>query len=241
VKTKQLIITGAAGLLSFCAAFAISWFTNPAPPSVSGTEAESKLSTGIEGVLKLPGRRAGIRGTGGMGQSTLKKTMTEQQLRELIYEVRDKIRQYESKLGKQQQRLEMAQDSLKKDIEELNNLRVELASTVERLKHQQDKLLASRVEIAQSEQANLKSIAAAYDRMDSASAGKILTNMCVLVNPKTQQKLFGGKDSNIGDAVKILYYMTERTKGKLLAELVNSEPRLAAILCERLKRIVEKK
>jgi flagellar motility protein MotE (MotC chaperone) len=43
----------------------------------------------------------------------------------------------------------------------------------------------------------------------------------------------------IDDAVKILFYMTERTKAKLLAEMVTSEPKLAAILCQRLKRIVE--
>jgi hypothetical protein len=35
--------------------------------------------------------------------------------------------------------------------------------------------------------------------------------------------------------------MTERTKAKLLAELVTSEPKLAAVLCERLKEIVEQK
>jgi len=43
------------------------------------------------------------------------------------------------------------------------------------------------------------------------------------------------------DAVKILYYMGERTKAKLLSEMVNSEPKLAAVLCEKLKRIVETK
>jgi flagellar motility protein MotE (MotC chaperone) len=42
------------------------------------------------------------------------------------------------------------------------------------------------------------------------------------------------------DAVKILHYMTERTKAKVLAELVTSEPKLAAVLCEKLKQVVEK-
>jgi hypothetical protein len=41
--------------------------------------------------------------------------------------------------------------------------------------------------------------------------------------------------------VKILHYMTERTKAKLLAEMVNSEPKLTAALCERLKQIAEVK
>jgi hypothetical protein len=47
-------------------------------------------------------------------------------------------------------------------------------------------------------------------------------------------------DNNIDDAVKILYYMTERTKAKLLAELVNSEPSLAALLSQKLKTVAEK-
>jgi hypothetical protein len=39
--------------------------------------------------------------------------------------------------------------------------------------------------------------------------------------------------------VKILHYMTERTKAKVLAELVTSEPQLASLLCQRLKQISE--
>ncbi|MHC4571754.1 MAG: hypothetical protein ACYS0C_06730, partial [Planctomycetota bacterium] len=93
------------------------------------------------------------------------------------------------------------------------------------------KLLKSRVEIAKSEKANLLSIAAAYDKMDSASAGKILTNM--------SQMQDGSGSTTFDDAVKILHYMTERTKAKLLAELVTSEPKLAAVLCQRLKQIIE--
>ena len=45
--------------------------------------------------------------------------------------------------------------------------------------------------------------------------------------------------SSFDDAVKILYYMSERTKAKLLAEVATSEPALAAALCKRLKQIVE--
>jgi len=122
---------------------------------------------------------------------------------------------------------------IKKDIEELNKLRIELASTVAGLKSEHDKLLKSRVEIAKAEKNNLVTMAAAYDKMDSTSASKILTNMT-----KMQKGLEG---SNLDDAVKILHYMTERTKAKLLAELVTSEPNLAALLCQRLKQIIEEK
>jgi hypothetical protein len=42
------------------------------------------------------------------------------------------------------------------------------------------------------------------------------------------------------DVFKILHYMEDRNKANLLAELSNSEPQLAAVLCQKLKKIVEK-
>ena len=76
--------------------------------------------------------------------------------------------------------------------------------------------------------------------MDVTGAGKILATMC---NPQESEQRKGGdvgrKSSSYDDAVKILHYMTERTKAKLLAELATSEPVLAAGLCQRLKQIVE--
>ena len=156
----------------------------------------------------------------------------------LAPEVREKIEDYNNKLKGlelKEQRLQIAQDVLKEDVEELNNLRVELTSIVASLKGERDKLLKSRVEVAQTEKANLMSIAATYDKMDATSAGKILTNMNQMESSRHRS------DSGIDDAVKILHYMTERTRAKLLAELVTSEPKLAAVLCRRLKQIIEEK
>jgi flagellar motility protein MotE (MotC chaperone) len=152
------------------------------------------------------------------------------------------VQEYKNKLeglAKEEQRLQMVQDMLKKDIENLNDLRVKLASMVVRLKDERDKLLKSRVEIARAEKENLQSIATAYDKMDSTAAGKILTNMCASDDGGSKRRVIGGAGSNMDDAVKILYYMAEKTKAKVLAELVNSEPGLAALLCERLKRVTE--
>jgi len=138
-----------------------------------------------------------------------------------------------------EQRLQRAHNLIKKDIEQLNNLRIELASTVVHLKDERDKLLKSRVEISRAEKVNLMSIAATYDKMDAASASKILTNICGSGGVKKGVSR-AGRSSGVDDAVKILHYMVERTKAKLLAELVVSEPRLAAELCQKLKQIVEK-
>ena len=134
----------------------------------------------------------------------------------------------------------MTQDVLKEDIESLNSLRIELASTIANLKSERDKLLKSRLKIDQTEKINLVSIAASYDKMDVTGASKILTNLCGMQNTGEMQSVEAGNaSSSFDDAVKILHYMTDRTKAKLLAELATAEPSLAAALCQRLKQIVE--
>ncbi len=171
---------------------------------------------------------------------TAKNTMVEKQLKSLVYEVREKKREYDNKLQSlevREQRLQVVQDVLKKDIEDLNNLRIELASIIAALKEERDNLLKGRIKIAEAEKTNLVTIAAAYDKMEVTSAGKILHSMCM------GQMQDGGVDSEVGgfdEAVKILHYMTERTKAKLLAELATSEPKLAATLSQRLKQIIER-
>ncbi len=152
----------------------------------------------------------------------------------MVYEVREKINDYETKekeLEVREARLQMTQETLKKDIETLNQLRVELATMVANLKEQKNQLLATRIAITGNEKANLTAIAATYDKMDPVGASKIISSMCAkqLESGKTE----GG---NIDDAVKILFYMNERSKGKLLAEIVSTEPKLAAVSVPTFKK-----
>jgi flagellar motility protein MotE (MotC chaperone) len=236
VSKKRMIITAAVGLISFAGAFLFAWLTKPAPHD-PGSLSDEPVLADYETELEMPQPKAGAVSHVGLGDSKTRAAMTDKQLKGLVYEVRQKILEYDDKLqGLQvrEQRLQLAQEMLKKDIDELNNLRVELASIVAALKEQQEILRKSRVEVAGAEKNNLISMAAAYDKMDPASAGKILTNMS-----RTQDGRLGG--ANLDDAVKILHYMSERTKAKLLAELVGSEPKLAAVFCQRLKQIVEEK
>jgi len=227
---KKLLITAAAGLVSFGVAFAFAFLTKTTPADKHNVSDESTVSSqGAEAAL------AQLEAAGPIGHK-MKRAMTEKQLKSLIYDIQGKMQEYNDKLQSlavREQRLQIAHNLIASDIEELNNLRVELASTVARLRSERDRLLKSRVQIAQAEKANLVSIAATYDRMDAASASKILTNMSKMASDR------GG--TNLDDAVKILHYMAERTKAKVLAELVTSEPKLAAVLCRRLKQIVEKK
>ena len=73
---------------------------------------------------------------------------------------------------------------------------------------------------------NLISIAATYDKMEPEPAGIILASISQ------------ARDGSSDDAVKILHYMGDRTKGELLAGLAGSEPELAAYFCKKLKQIV---
>jgi len=240
VSKKLIIITAAAGLISFAGAFIVGWLTKPSPPSRPDELSQPTLA-GAEVELELLGPESGTMDTVVAPSGTMKKAMTERQLKSLVYEIREKVREYNNKLQGlevQEQRLQVAQDVLKKDIENLNNLRIELASIIASLKEERDNLLKSRIEITNTEKANMVSIAAAYDKMDVSSAGKILNSMCA-------GQMGGGKvdsgGSSFDEAAKILHYMTERTKAKLLAELATSEPKLAAALSRRLKQIVEGK
>jgi len=214
--------------------FAFGLLTNkPAPASAAVPEqAEANAAVTLENMLKLTQPGVMPPGAGVDIEDKLRMAMTEKQLRDLTYEVRDKINQYDTKLQElaaKEQNLQVAQETLKKDIAELENLRVELASTISAIKTEQEKLQKSKIEIAGIEKTNLVSIAATYDKMDAAQAGKILSNMC------------RAKGGNADDAVKILYYMSDRTKAKVLASIAETEPAVSADFCQKLKKISEKK
>ena len=239
MNKKLIIITAAAGVVSFAGAFGLSRFMKPARQSES---AQAGQSAGVGRPLgtmfaQQQGRPGGAGMQGSEPAAQPQQMLSERQLKSLVYEVRERIRQYNSKLNDlnvREQHFATAQETLRKDIDELDNLRIEVAAAVAKLKEQRDATAAGRTEIARNEKTNLVSIAATYDKMDSVSASKIMTNMCMTQMQKGQ---IGG--GSFDDAVKILHYMTERTKAKLLAELVTTEPKLAAVLCQRLKQVVE--
>jgi hypothetical protein len=239
---KKIIMTAGVGLLSFAGTFVLAWLTAPGGSSQIEPGAPSAETDGQTPGIPEPGLSMAD-ATGPIDQK-LKKALTEKQLKNLVYEIRENIKEYNDRLADlklREERLETAHSGLKEDIKKLSNLQVETTSMVARLKQEQDNLAKQKVEVAKTEQTNLMSIAAAYDKMDATSAGKILVNMCVSKGSQASDKRFGGQGSNMDDAVKILYYMTERTKAKVLAGLVGIEPELTAVLVQQLKRIVEQK
>ena len=242
MSKKLIIITLGLGLLSFAGAFAFSFFVNP--PQVSPSdEPEQPLNTAPEVEPKTQQLTMKTNKVVDTAAVNTTKSMTEQQLKNLIHDLRKKMQDYENKLQVlkvEEQRLQTAQNVIKEDIEKLHSLQIELVSITANLKSERDKLLKSRIEIDKNEQTNLLSIAAFYDKMDASSAGKIVSNMCMSDEPETgQEQQIEDASESFDDAVKILYYMSERTKAKLLAELATSEPQLAASLSQRLKQIVE--
>jgi flagellar motility protein MotE (MotC chaperone) len=238
VNKKLIIITTSAGLVSFAGAFALGWFTAPSSPGDTGEPIQSEIVS-VDAVPGIPRPVAGTAGAIGTAYDSEKKAMTEKQLKNLVFEVREKVQEYDNKLQNlavREQRLQRTQDTLKEDIQNLDNLRVELATIVADIKSERDKLLKTRLEITQTEKSNLVLIAATYDKMDASSASKILVSLCT---SQTQPGKIDSQSRGFDEAVKILYYMTERTTAKLLAELTTAEPRLAAFLTQRLKQIVE--
>ncbi len=227
---KKIIILLGAGLISFAGAFAFAWFTTPRMPVEQPSDAPNADARQQDSTVTIPPPQAAGNASGLGADQALRTAMSRQQLKVLINEVRDKIEQYNRKLRnleEREQQIQIAQQTLSSDVDKLEGLRVELASSVAQLKQQRDTLEKRRIAIAKDEEANLAALAAAYDKMDSASAAKILTSMSQ------------AKNNSHDDAVKILYYMTDRTKGNLLAELANVEPTLAAYFCQKLKQIVD--
>ena len=240
MSKKLIIITALAGLVSFAGAFATGWFTAPSPPEDPGESIQPGIVS-VGGVPEIPRPVANTTGIIGTAAGGDRKAMTEKQLRNLVFEVREKVQEYDDKLQNlavREQRLQRTQDTLKEDIQNLNNLRIELVTIFTDIKSERDKLLKTRLEVAQTEKSNLVLIAATYDKMDASSASKILVSMC---SSQTQPGKIDSQSRGFDEAVKILYYMTERTTAKLLAEVTTGEPRLAAFLTQRLKQIVEGK
>jgi len=93
-----------------------------------------------------------------------------------------------------------------------------------RLQDKIAELERTRIRISTHEKTEVQKTAAIYEKMDAASSSQILVEMCT---------------NNEEDAVKILYYMSERSAAKCLAEISNSDKVLAAKLSQKIKIINE--
>ena len=215
-----------AGLVSFAGSFGTTYFLKKSQPTeVTAAVETSDNSTSTMGNI---GGMAPMHTRIVTGNQTLSKSMTEKQLNNLIYDIREKLKelqQREKELVYQEERIQTARDTLQQDIDKLDNLRIQLTTTLATLKSQEANLRKTIVEITSAEQANILKLARYYDKMDVTQSSKIMTNMAT--------------GSQLDDAVKIIHNMSERTAGKLLGEIGNAQPDLASLLSEQLKRVKE--
>ena len=242
MNKKVILLTLFLGIISFGAMLAFGWLTKPSQTANSDETTEMNDPA----ITSQQQAAAGISSEDVFGNNVAgnsQVSMSEQQLQSLIFELRKKIDNYDERLQSLQdreQQIEMTEGLLKEDIQMLNNLRTELVSMTATIKNENNRLLRTKIEIDEIEQANLAAIAATYDQMKSDSAGEIIANMCSIVDVSAGVgDQLESTSSGFEDAVKILYYMTERTKAKLLAELASTEPQLAVALSRRLKMITE--
>ncbi|GAF97920.1 unnamed protein product, partial [marine sediment metagenome] len=118
MSKKLIIITSAAGLLSFSGAFVLGWLTQPAPAGRLDEPGQLTIAS-VDTFPELPRPVVDMTGAVGTVSDREKKTMTEKQLKNLVFEVREKVQEYHDKLqnlGLREQRLQRAQDALKEDI-----------------------------------------------------------------------------------------------------------------------------
>ena len=211
----KIILIAVLALIGFTIALVITVL-------VGGRGAASQRDAGQEALA----------GAGGVGSgSALPLAVAslkpdEKVVEELARELRRKIDKYNRLLAQFEQRekrIRIAEEQLKRQAQELENLRIRLVAPLTSLKEAQASLAQSRVVIEQQEKENLKRMATVYEKMDAAAGSRILMGMCA-----------SGQED---DAAKILYYMSQRSAAKLLGEM--SDEKLAAKLCEKMKRIKE--
>jgi len=210
---KKLIILIVLAAVGFAASFVVSMFIGGAPQPANAQPQAPQ-----------PSQRTGLLlaqlAAGGLGEMRPR----EKELDELVKELRQRMdlcRQKEIELQQEEKRMDMARRQLRRQAQELETLRIQLVAPLARLKEAQAEMRRTRVLLGKQEQANLKKMAARYEKMKSEAAAEIMTEMC--------------RNNQVDDPVKILFLMSERSAAKVLAAM--TDRKLAARLLERMKRI----
>jgi flagellar motility protein MotE (MotC chaperone) len=209
-KKMVILVLAGIGLAGFGVSFAVTRFLAVGPKEATGQAAPGNIPGGASA------------GPGGVRGEVAR--LEERHLYDLIGEVRKKLREAdrrEEQLALEENRIKMVRDEMKEEADKLEDLRVEVAAAVSALKEARAELRQSRITVQNTEEANLKRLAASYDTMSAEAASRIFQSMC--------------QNSQYQDAVKILRYMRQRNVGKVLAALPDQA--LAAKLSDGLKRL----
>jgi flagellar motility protein MotE (MotC chaperone) len=224
MKKIHLLILIAAGIVCFTAAFGISWH-------LKKKQAAAAAKPEAASAPQKPDRAAAPSGPSYLQAASFEEPaggLSERQLQNLIEDIRARMQEYrrkEKELAQEEERIQMAHQTLQEEIDRLNQLRAKLAVLTQEIEQKQQQLQETILQINTLEQSNFQRLAATYDKMDTTQAARILAAMAA------------GPQS--ADAVKILYYMSERTTAKVLGEIGSAQPELAAMINLKLKRIQE--
>ena len=129
MSKKVIIMTAAAGLVSFAGAFVFAWLSKASP--ASGPQGPEQPTPAAD--RSPPGvsqRQTDAAPVASAASGSTKRVLTEQQLKNLVQEVREKMQEYNDRLqaiAMRERRLQVAHNVLKEDIENLDNLRIEVA------------------------------------------------------------------------------------------------------------------
>lgn len=211
----RIIIAATLGLAAFGGALMFSWSRQSHDADVADREAAERTEPEPTDLLSDVARQAA-------GQIQ----PTEAELDQLVIELREKRRELNRRrreLDERERHLAIAEGLLAKQAEELEDLRLQLIAPLTTLRETTRELRDSRELIARQEQANLRGIAAKYERLDERAGAEILVSMV--------------ENGQEADAVRILYYLSERSAAKMLGAIPDRQ--LAARLVERMKRVEE--
>lgn len=227
MKKLQIIIFAAAGLLSFAAVFTISFMIKKNQVVLPDVLPETAMAQDGDEMFGEPDFTTSS-GGGDVESYSLSKSMTEKQLKSLIYDIREKMKETkftEKQLEMQEERIQTLREVMQDDIERLEKLRLQLTSVIANLTQQEHNLKQTIITIDEIEKANMQKLASRYDKMSTDMASNIMVSMA--------------KNNQMSDAVMIMYYMSERTSGKLLGAIGKTKPDVAASISLMLKKIKE--
>ena len=229
MKKYQIIVMVALGAFSFAASFGLNWFRKQKAADAAVLPQEPPASETTAGPSAQRAAMAPeISARYGPQDIDEQMGLTERQLQHLIYDVREKMNEYnrrERELAEEAARLELVRQSLQEDIEQLNELRETLDMKLAAINEKEEQIRNTLIAVEEVERVNLERLGATYDKMDAVQAGKIMVNMAA--------------NNQLQDVVKILYYMNERNAARVLGQIGSTRPEVASVLSLQLKRVQE--
>ena len=236
MNKKQIVIIAGIGLICFASSFTVGLFTRkPKEKIADGKKTDSAQTVEIHAKTPNPIEPTSI--PNGVQtnnfqarQANLDKSLTVKQMKDLIFELRQKRTEFtikEKTLAEKEDRIQMTMDELQKNAKELEEIWVKLGATLSSIKRQKIVLDERLLQINEIEKKNLIKTASIYDKMKPQQSSEIMINL---------EKL-----NQLDYAVKLAYYMSERTSANMIAEINKKEPKLAATISDKLRWIEEVK